>query len=74
MILCPKCSNEILPYLKTGELKRVEEEIDVMFERSLVSYQCYFCYVCKVVYYNEHEEFIFKSLQETIKEVEDESE
>jgi hypothetical protein len=48
---CPKCENEVLPYLKTGELKVIKDE--------LISYQLYYCIVCKDVYYDEHERHAF---------------
>lgn len=56
---CPKCNQEILPYLKTGELKQIDSF-------HLISYQLYFCINCKVVYYEEHEklEFIYLNKKE----------
>lgn len=57
MILCPLCEHEILPYLKTGELKEIEEE-------NMVSYQLYWCIDCRIVFYKKHEEFKIKNLIE----------
>lgn len=54
---CPKCQKEILPYLKTGELKKIEFG-------NLISYQLYFCISCKIVYWQEHERFKLLSLEE----------
>ena len=55
-LYCPACKNEILPYLKTGEFKQIQNEY-------LTSYQFYFCIHCKVVYYEEHETYKFLPLQ-----------
>lgn len=52
---CPKCDSYLIPYLKTGELKEV---IDTL----LTSYQLYFCNVCKIVYYEKHEDYKFIDL------------
>lgn len=54
---CPKCECEILPYLKTNELKRVD-----IIDKKLVCYQLYWCISCKIVYYVEHEIFDFLNL------------
>jgi len=52
MEYCPKCENEMLPYLKTGELKEISKE-------KLVQYQLYYCLHCKTIYYNSHKEYEF---------------
>ncbi len=64
MRLCPKCENEILPYLKTGDLKAVENN-------SLIKYQCYYCLHCQIVFYEEHEirAFLNLKLANAIKQV-----
>ena len=49
---CPKCNNEVLPYLKTGEVKVIEAD-------TIKSYQLYYCIACKDVYYDEHERHAF---------------
>ena len=53
---CPKCEEEILPYLKTGELKKIHDHM-------LIKYQLYWCVKCRVVYYNEHERQEFINLK-----------
>lgn len=55
MKLCPDCNKEILPYLKTGELKRI-------INNKLVTYQCYWCLNCRLVWNEERESFLFKPL------------
>ena len=60
---CPRCNKEILPYLRTGELKEVEG-------LNLISYQLYFCINCKVVYYSEHEKYEFLNLKHEQNEME----
>ena len=55
MILCPDCNQEILPYLKTGEMKRIVKD-------DLILYQCYFCVNCKNVYWVAHKSYKFKPL------------
>ena len=57
MKLCPECNNEILPYLKTGEVKRI-------FGSVIASYQLHYCLVCKTVYYEEYEKHKFIKLEE----------
>ena len=56
---CPECNHEILPYLKTGELKETSHNNQ---KSILISYQLYICIYCKVVYYEEHETYEFKKL------------
>lgn len=55
-LYCPACKNEILPYLKTGELKEIKNNF-------LISYQLYYCIHCKTVYYQEHESVKFLPLK-----------
>ncbi len=64
MKICPDCKNEILPYMKTGELKRINIINKLRKEDYfLTTYQCYFCVHCKTVFYHKHEEFKFKELE-----------
>jgi hypothetical protein len=56
-LYCPDCKKEILPYLRTGELKKIDKDI-------LVNYQLYFCIVCKKVWYQEHEKYPFKNIDQ----------
>ena len=58
MEFCPKCEREILPYMKTNELKRIKDG-------KLVKYQLYYCVVCNDVYYLEHETHRFIDLKTT---------
>lgn len=53
VIICPECEHEMLPYLKTGELKQV------INNSKLVLYQLYFCVNCKKVYYEQASEYDF---------------
>lgn len=61
VIMCPDCEKEMLPYLKTGELKQIVGD-------KLVLYQLYFCVNCKKVYHEQASEYEFINLQS--KEVE----
>ena len=54
---CKECKNEILPYLRTGELKQINNN-----ER-LKTFQLFYCVHCKIVYYKTHEEFNFVPLE-----------
>ena len=74
-LYCEKCKNEILRYLKTGELKELKRKRilstktkkgdEIFTEKTeLISYQCYFCVHCKIVYLIEHEKFEVITLKE----------
>ena len=69
MQTCPHCNQEILPYLKTGELKQITNNVigAMDFVKNnffLTSYQLYFCINCKIVYFIEHENDPFLNLKE----------
>ena len=64
---CPKCKNEILPYLRSGELKEITFERgpgSYLINRYLVSYQLYSCISCKTIYYKVFEKRKFEELDE----------
>lgn len=56
MELCPQCHKEILPYLKTGEVKQV-------YDQYLISYQCWYCINCRIVFYIQTEQYKFVDLE-----------
>lgn len=63
---CPRCNEEILPRLRTGELKRII--FDVEENKSFyVTYQLYFCMYCKIIYYREVEKLEFLDYDEELK-------
>ncbi len=65
---CPECENEILPYLKSDNLRVVKAVNSLNFmERNLISYQLHFCIYCKIVFYEEIERFKFVKLKEDIR-------
>ncbi len=71
-IYCPKCENEILPYLKAETLRIVDVDGDKIDDFNfsilgcknyLVSYHLHFCIHCKIVFYEEAERFEFVKLK-----------
>jgi len=71
MELCPLCNHEILPYLKTGELKSIKGKIrfgtakNEFGEDFLVSYQLLYCVKCKIVWWQEIDQIKFMDLNKT---------
>lgn len=63
---CPKCEQEVLPYLKTGEIKELRFTPDDI-GKEIVSYQCYYCLNCRCVLYEEHERYPFVDVNYKIK-------
>lgn len=61
MEYCPKCEREILPYLKTNELKQIDwSQKDA--EMVLLSYQLYICISCRIVYYTISDTYKLRDL------------
>jgi DNA-directed RNA polymerase subunit RPC12/RpoP len=68
-VYCPKCGNEILPFMKTGQLKRVVKK--KKNEEVYISYQLYMCNTCKAVYHETFQVYPFLDLTIAQKEKEE---